>query len=95
MLASWREVSMSLADRLTRERLYLNFDLQARHVNLDLMSKAAVLNNADEHYKAQARSYLAEAQRILRQLAVERRREERRDTEPQILREVKAILQTR
>ena len=58
------------------------------------MNKATALNGHDAQYKTQAESYLAEAQRILRQLSAERRREERRREErPSIVAEVKAILQ--
>ena len=60
------------------------------------MSKAAVASNAEEQQKAQARSYLSEAQRIVRQLAADRRREERRRSgRANIVSEVKAILQGR
>lgn len=58
------------------------------------MSKAATISSQEAHYKAQAQGYLAETQRILRQLAAERRRAERRRSErPNIVTEVKAILQ--
>ncbi len=57
------------------------------------MSKTAVLTNQEEQHKARARSYLTETQRILRQLAADRRRaEQRRATHPSILAEVRAIL---
>ena len=57
------------------------------------MNKAATLTSQDAQYKAQAQGYLAEARRILRQLAAEREREERRRTErPSLVSEVKAIL---
>ena len=60
------------------------------------MSKAATLSNAEEQHKAQAKSYLSEAQRIVRQLAADRKREERRRSEPaKIVSEVKAIPQSR
>ncbi len=58
------------------------------------MSKAATLSSRDAQYKAQAQSYLAQARRILRSLSAERQREERRRTErPNIVSEIKAILQ--
>lgn len=58
------------------------------------MSRAATVSSQEAQYKAQAQSHLAETQRILRQLAAERRREERRRTErPNIVSEVKAILE--
>ena len=58
------------------------------------MSKTAVVTNHEAHFKAQAQGYLAETQRILRQLAAERRRAERRRAAPtDIVAEVKAILQ--
>ena len=52
------------------------------------MSKAATLSSHEAHDKARAESYLAETQRILRQLAAERRRA----TRSNILIEVRAIL---
>ena len=59
------------------------------------MSKAAAFTTEqDAQYKAQAQVHLTEARRILRQLAAERQREERRRIErPSLLTEVKAILQ--
>jgi hypothetical protein len=58
------------------------------------MSKAATISNQEAHYQALAQGYLAETQRILRQLAAERRRaERRRSARPSIITEVKAILQ--
>ena len=58
------------------------------------MSKAATLSNQEAHYQALAQGYLVETQRILRQLAAERRREQRRrSARPSIVTEVKAILQ--
>ncbi|PWU18606.1 MAG: hypothetical protein C5B50_08610 [Verrucomicrobia bacterium] len=59
------------------------------------MSKAVVLTNDEAQYKAQAENYLAEARRILRQIATERQREERRrrKNRSNIVGEVKAILQ--
>ena len=58
------------------------------------MSKVATLTRHEAHDKARAESYLAETQRILRQLAAERRREERRRAQrPNIIAEVRAILQ--
>ena len=57
------------------------------------MSKVATLTSHEAHDKARAESYLAETQRILRQLAAERRREaRRRATRSNILIEVRAIL---
>jgi hypothetical protein len=58
-----------------------------------LMSKAATLSDQEAHYKVQALSYLAQARRILRQLSVERQRQERRNAQhSNIVSEVKAIL---
>ena len=42
------------------------------------MSKAAALTDQEAHYKARAEHYLAETQKILRQLAMERQRASRR-----------------
>lgn len=62
------------------------------------MNKAASLTSQESEYKAKAQGYLAEAQRILRHLAADRQREERRrknrprEKYPNILSEVKAIL---
>src|SRR5438876_9763153 len=63
--------------------------------NLSTMSKEAVLEstNRESRYRAQAERYLAETNRILKQLASERRRHgRRRRTQPNIVEEVKAIL---
>jgi len=58
------------------------------------MNKAAALTDRDAQHKAQAESHLAEAQRVLKELAAERRRHERRNaSRPNIVAEVKAILQ--
>ena len=58
------------------------------------MSKAATLNTDEAQEKMRAKSYLAETQRILRRLASERRREQRRRvSHPDIVTKVKAILQ--
>ena len=60
------------------------------------MNRTMTLTSQESLHKAHAESYLAEARRILRQLASERRREERRRTSrPDILAEVKAILEGR
>ena len=57
------------------------------------MSKVAAISREKAHYKAQAERYLAGAQRILRELATERRRNARRRTvRASILDEVKTIL---
>ena len=57
------------------------------------MNKAAALTQQEAHYKTRAEHYLAEAQKILRQLANERQREaRRRRTEPNIVEQVKTIL---
>jgi len=57
------------------------------------MNKAAAISDQEAHYKAQAERYLAGAQRILRKLATERRREARRRApRVSILEEVKTIL---
>jgi len=57
------------------------------------MSKAAALTSQEAHYQAQAKHYLAETQKILRQLATERQRAARRP-QPQssLLEQVKEIL---
>lgn len=58
------------------------------------MSKVATLTNQEAREKARAQSYLVETQRILRQLAADRHREVRRRAErPNVVAEVKAILQ--
>jgi hypothetical protein len=58
------------------------------------MNKAAALTGRDAQHKAQAESHLAEAQRVLKELAAERRRHERRNApRPNLVAEVKAILQ--
>jgi len=62
------------------------------------MNKAVPLTSQESEYKAKALGYLAEAQRILRHLAADRQREERRRKNrprgkyPDLLSEVKAIL---
>jgi hypothetical protein len=57
------------------------------------MNKAAEISHQEAHYKAQAERYLAGAQRILRKLATERRRDARRRiVRASILEEVKTIL---
>jgi len=57
------------------------------------MNKAAVLSDQEAHYKAQAERHLTNAQRILRELASERRRHmRRRSNHTNILKEVKEIL---
>ena len=62
--------------------------------NLPHMNKTAVLTTLEVQHKALADGYLADAQRILRGLAAERRRTERRRTSrSSILTEVRAILQ--
>lgn len=60
------------------------------------MSKAVVMSKEDAHYKALAERYLAEANKILKKLAADRKKEARRK-KPQtnILEEVKAILHVR
>jgi hypothetical protein len=57
------------------------------------MSKAAALTVQEASHKARAEQYLAETQKILRQLAVERQRHARRP-QPQtsLLDQVKEIL---
>ena len=58
------------------------------------MSKTAVLSDQEAQHKARAQSYLAETQRILRGLAADRRRaERRRPTTGNLAQEIKAILQ--
>jgi hypothetical protein len=58
------------------------------------MKKTVSTANQETQYQAQARGYLVEARRILRQLAADRQREVRRRAErSNILTEVKAILQ--
>ena len=57
------------------------------------MSKAATLNGQQAHYKARADHYLAETQKILRQLAAERQRAVRRPRpQSSLVEEVKEIL---
>jgi hypothetical protein len=59
------------------------------------MSKAATVETTEREagYQAQAEHYLAETNRILKRLANERLRHERRDSEtPNILATVKSIL---
>ena len=57
------------------------------------MSKAATLSDSEATYKARAEHYLAETQKILRQLATERQRAARR-SRPQsnLVEQVKEIL---
>jgi hypothetical protein len=63
------------------------------------MNKTVSVSSQELQYKAQAQSYLVEARRILRRLAADRQREDRRrqvrrqPSRPSILSEVKAILQ--
>ena len=63
------------------------------------MSKAAALTLSprDEMYKAQVEHYLAETNKVLKRLAAEEKREARKRREwrerPNILEEVRAILQ--
>ena len=58
------------------------------------MNKTATLTASEAHHKALADGYLADAQRILRELATERRRTERRRvTRPSLTAEVRVILQ--
>ncbi|MBC8097344.1 MAG: hypothetical protein H7Y43_16180 [Akkermansiaceae bacterium] len=57
------------------------------------MSKAAALTTSEAHYKAQAEHYLAETQKVLRQLATERQRTSRRSQpQPSLVEQVKEIL---
>ncbi|MBI2946150.1 MAG: hypothetical protein HYY23_00770 [Verrucomicrobia bacterium] len=58
------------------------------------MSRTATLSDQEAHYKARAEYYLAETQKILRQLAAERQRAATRRSRPQprLLEEVKGIL---
>jgi hypothetical protein len=59
------------------------------------MSKAATVETAERQasYQAQAEHYLAETNRILKRLALERsRNDRRRDETPNILTVVKSIL---
>jgi len=63
--------------------------------NFWVMSKATTLNSAKREagYRAQAEHYLAETNRILKKLAQERSRQDRRrDQAPNILATVKSIL---
>jgi hypothetical protein len=57
------------------------------------MSKAAAPTTSEAHYKAQAEHYLAETQKVLRELATERQRTSRR-VQPQssLVEQVKEIL---
>ena len=57
------------------------------------MNKAATLADKEAQHKARAEYYLAETQRVLRQLAADRKRsEQRRSESTDIVAEVKAIL---
>lgn len=57
------------------------------------MSKAASLSTQEAHYKARAEHYLAETQKILRQLATERQRAARRPkSQTSLVDQVKEIL---
>lgn len=57
------------------------------------MTKTAVLTAQEAQHKARAHAYLAETQRILRQLAADRRRAgRRRPVSASITDEVRAIL---
>ena len=57
------------------------------------MSKAATLNGQEAQYKARAEHYLAETQKILRQLATERQRAARRPRpQSSLVEQVKEIL---
>ena len=58
------------------------------------MNKSAVLNHQEIRYREQASHSLTEAQRILSELAAERRRSaRRRAVHTSLVEEVKAILQ--
>ncbi|MBI4326333.1 MAG: hypothetical protein HY674_13880 [Chloroflexi bacterium] len=60
---------------------------------LKAMSKAAALTDQEAHYKALAAHYLAETQKILRQLARERQRMARRShSQTSLVEQVKEIL---
>ena len=60
---------------------------------LKAMSKAAALTDHEAHYKARAEHYLAETQKILRQLASERQRMARRPhSQTSLVKQVKEIL---
>ena len=57
------------------------------------MSKAAIMSEQEAGYQAQAELYLVETNRILKRLASERERHERRRAAtPNILTTIKAIL---
>mgnify|MGYP001581928155 CR=1 FL=1 len=57
------------------------------------MSKAAALTEQETHYKARAEHYLAETQKILRQLASERQRAARQPRpQSSLVEQVKEIL---
>ncbi len=57
------------------------------------MSKSVALNGQEAHHKARAEHYLAETQKILRQLASERQRDARRfRAQASLVEQVKAIL---
>ena len=72
----------------------LRLKRQPELATVNNMNKAATISSREAEYKAQAEHYLAEAQRILRKLAAERRREKRGPVARRgILEEVKAILQ--
>ncbi len=68
---------------------------EANATNLLTMSKQAVFesNGRESRYRAQAERYLSETNRILKELASERRRHaRRRSAQSNIVEEVKAIL---
>ena len=65
---------------------------EPRSDKVTFMQRGGTISNQEAHYKAQARHYLAEAQRILRELAAGRRRERPRTAQASIVKEVKAIL---
>lgn len=57
------------------------------------MGKAAALTEQETHHKARAEHYLAETQKILRQLASERQRAARQPRpQSNLIEQVKAIL---
>ena len=57
------------------------------------MNKALTLTDQEARYKERAEHYLAQAQKILRQLASERHREARHHrSQPNIVEQVKTIL---
>jgi hypothetical protein len=74
----------------------LNIEMRTNLANVTAMNEATTVRvgQQEARHKAQAGQYLAEAQRILRRLAAERRRSSRQNpSRASLTEEVKAILQ--